>query len=93
MPRSASSIQWRRAIFWGRAVVRRKLRLSFQKRFPVYQLAITTKDRKDDVRLSGALQKLVDEDAGLNVVHDQTTHEILLAGTGRAALCGVCLSA
>lgn len=52
------------------------------KRFPVFQLAITTKDRKDDVRLSGALQKLVEEDAGLEVLHDQTTHEILLQGQG-----------
>jgi len=52
------------------------------RRFPVYQLAIATKDRKDDVRLSGALQKLVEEDAGLTVLHDQTTHEILLQGQG-----------
>lgn len=51
-------------------------------RFPVYVLAITTKDRKDDVRLSGALQKLVEEDAGLSVLHDQNTHEILLQGQG-----------
>ena len=55
-------------------------------RFPVYQLAIATKDRKDDVRLSGALQKLVDEDAGLTVHHDQTTHEILLQGQGEPHL-------
>jgi elongation factor G len=52
------------------------------RRFPVFQLAIATKDRKDDVRLSGALQKLVDEDSGLSVLHDQTTHEILLQGQG-----------
>ncbi|HYD73970.1 MAG TPA: elongation factor G, partial [Candidatus Binatia bacterium] len=56
------------------------------KRFPVYQLAIATKDRKDDVRLSGALQKLVEEDAGLNVLHDQTTHEIVLQGQGEPHL-------
>ncbi len=56
------------------------------KRFPVYQLAIATKDRKDDVRLSGALQKLVDEDAGLAVLHDQITHEILLQGQGEPHL-------
>lgn len=56
------------------------------KRFPVYQLAIATKDRKDDVRLSGALQKLVEEDAGLSVLHDQTTHEILLQGQGEPHL-------
>ncbi|MEQ1810030.1 MAG: elongation factor G, partial [Terricaulis sp.] len=63
-----------------------KMKLSFKKRFPVYQLAIATKDRKDDVRLSGALQKLVEEDAGLNVVHDQSTHEILLQGQGEPHL-------
>ncbi len=63
-----------------------KIKLNFKKRFPVYQLAIATKDRKDDVRLSGALQKLVEEDAGLNVVHDQTTHEILLQGQGEPHL-------
>ncbi len=57
-----------------------------QKRFPVFVLAIATKDRKDDVRLSGALQKLVEEDAGLAVLHDQTTHEILLQGQGEPHL-------
>ena len=55
-------------------------------RFPVYALAIATKDRKDDVRLSGALQKLVEEDAGLTVLHDQVTHEILLQGQGEPHL-------
>ncbi|MBX9746004.1 MAG: elongation factor G [Hyphomonadaceae bacterium] len=62
------------------------LKIARKKRFPVYQLAIATKDRKDDVRLSGALQKLVDEDAGLDIVHDQTTHEILLQGQGEPHL-------
>ncbi|MBC7769242.1 MAG: elongation factor G [Phycisphaerales bacterium] len=56
------------------------------KRFPVFVLSIVTKDRKDDVRLSGALQKLVEEDAGLAVLHDQTTHEILLQGQGEPHL-------
>ncbi|MDX2274027.1 MAG: elongation factor G [Hyphomonadaceae bacterium] len=59
-----------------------KIKLSFKKRYPVFQLAIATKDRKDDVRLSGALQKLVEEDPGLEVKHDQVTHEILLQGQG-----------
>ncbi len=65
-----------------------KQTISFKlkKRFPVYQLAIATKDRKDDVRLSGALQKLVDEDSGLAVLHDQATHEILLQGQGEPHL-------
>ena len=65
---------------------KQEIRVKFAKRFPVYQLAIATKDRKDDVRLSGALQKLVEEDAGLNVLHDQTTHEIVLQGQGEPHL-------
>jgi elongation factor G len=56
------------------------------RRTPVFQLAIAASDRKDDVRLSGALQKLVDEDAGLDIAHDQTTHEILLRGQGEPHL-------
>jgi elongation factor G len=59
------------------------------RRFPVFQLAIATKDRKDDVRLSGALQKLAEEDAGLSVLHDPLTHEILLQGQGEPHLRGV----
>ncbi len=55
-------------------------------RFAVYQIAIATKDRKDDVRLSGALAKLVEEDPGLSVVHDAAMHEILLLGQGEPHL-------
>ncbi len=49
---------------------------------PVYALAITTEDRKDDVRLSGALQRLVEEDPALSVIHDAESGQILLAGQG-----------
>ena len=83
---SASSIRSRRAICLGASGAAEDQDRAFKKRFPVYQLAIATKDRKDDVRLSGALQKLVEEDAGLDVVHDQTTHEILLQGQGEPHL-------
>jgi elongation factor G len=62
--------------------VTQKAAVAPAKRFPVFQLAIATKDRKDDVRLSGALQKLVEEDPGLAILHDQTTHDILLQGQG-----------
>ncbi len=62
------------------------IKVAFKKRYPVYQLAIATKDRKDDVRLSGALQKLTEEDPGLEVKHDQNTHEILLQGQGEPHL-------
>jgi elongation factor G len=43
-------------------------------------IAIEPADRKDDVKLSGALQRLTDEDAGLVVEHDEANHEIRLRG-------------
>lgn len=55
-------------------------------RFPVYAIAIETRDRKDDVRLSGALSKLLDEDRGLSLVHDGELHEMRLAGQGEGHL-------
>jgi elongation factor G len=42
--------------------------------------AIEPADRKDDVKLSGALQRLTEEDAGLIVEHDDANHEIRLRG-------------
>ena len=42
--------------------------------------AIEPADRKDDVKLSGALQRLSEEDAGLIVEHDEANHEIRLRG-------------
>jgi elongation factor G len=45
-----------------------------------YTLAITTRDRKDDVRLSTALHKLVEEDATLDWEQDEALHETRLRG-------------
>jgi len=42
--------------------------------------AIEPADRKDDVKLSGALQRLTEEDAALIVEHDDAAHEIRLRG-------------
>lgn len=53
---------------------------------PVYALAITTTDRKDDVKLSGALHRLVEEDASLLITHDQDTAETVLHGQGEMHL-------
>ena len=53
---------------------------------PVYAMAVTTSDRKDDVKLSGALQKLAEEDASLTVSHDQETNETILRGQGEIHL-------
>ncbi|MDQ3246344.1 MAG: elongation factor G [Pseudomonadota bacterium] len=43
-------------------------------------LAIEPADRKDDVKLSGALQRLVEEDGALIVEHDDASHELRLRG-------------
>jgi elongation factor G len=45
-----------------------------------YAIAITTRDRKDDVRLSTALHKLVEEDPALSWEQDETHHETRLRG-------------
>jgi len=55
-------------------------------RAPVFELAVATKDRKDDVRLSGALQKLLEEDRGLSLVQDAALHEMRLCGQGEGHL-------
>ena len=43
-------------------------------------IAIEPADRKDDVKLSGALQRLTEEDAALIVEHDEANHELRLRG-------------
>jgi elongation factor G len=63
-----------------------KANVAAEKVFPVFALAIATKDRKDDVRLSGALQKLIEEDPSLELRHDPAMHETLLMGRGEAHL-------
>jgi len=64
----------------------RKAKAQPARRTPVYAVAITTADRKDDVRLSGALAKLVEEDPALEIAHDQENHQTLLQGQGDSHL-------
>ncbi len=49
---------------------------------PVFGVGLGLKDRKDEVKLSAALAKLVEEDPSLVFVHDQETHQMLLLGQG-----------
>ncbi len=49
---------------------------------PVYALAITAEKRADEVKLSGSLAKLVDEDPSLAIEHNTDTHEHLILGQG-----------
>jgi elongation factor G len=53
---------------------------------PVLALAISAKERKDDVKLGQALNKLTDEDPSLTVVHNPESHEIVVWGQGEMHL-------
>ena len=49
-------------------------------------IAIAAKERKDDVKLGQALNKLVEEDPSITVVHNPDTHEVVLWGQGEMHL-------
>ena len=49
---------------------------------PLYSAAIRSEKREDDVKLSAAIAKLVDEDNSLQISHDNDTHQMLLWGQG-----------
>ncbi|PZQ63699.1 MAG: elongation factor G [Phenylobacterium zucineum] len=51
-------------------------------RRPLFAVALSARNRNDDVRLSGALGKLVEEDLGLSLTHDAEQRQVLLAGQG-----------
>ncbi len=53
---------------------------------PVYRLAIATADRKDEVKLTSAIQKLREEDPSISVEQNAELHEIALAGQGEIHL-------
>ncbi|MDX2103443.1 MAG: elongation factor G [Alphaproteobacteria bacterium] len=53
---------------------------------PVYTLAIGAENRADDVKLSTALRKLVEEDLSLSVQHAEETGDTLLSGQGELHL-------
>jgi elongation factor G len=52
----------------------------------VLAIAISARERKDDVRLGLALNKLVDEDPSLTVIHNPETHEVVVWGQGEMHL-------
>jgi elongation factor G len=52
----------------------------------VYAIAIAPADRKDDVKLSAALHKLLEEDPSLTLTRDAETGDTLLAGQGEIHL-------
>ncbi|HLG48331.1 MAG TPA: elongation factor G, partial [Reyranella sp.] len=53
---------------------------------PVFGLALAAKNRNDEVKLSGALHKIVEEDPSLSFEPRAETHELLLRGQGEMHL-------
>lgn len=53
---------------------------------PVLSAAVAPTEHKDEVKLSSALHKIVEEDPSLRVSHNQDTGETLLAGQGEMHL-------
>jgi elongation factor G len=53
---------------------------------PVYALAITPEKRNDEVKLSGAISKLMEEDPSLAWEQHGDTHEVILWGQGEIHL-------
>lgn len=58
------------------------LRNAMRVRRPLFAVALAARNRSDDVKLSGALAKLIEEDPGLSITHDQEGRQMLLAGQG-----------
>ncbi len=52
----------------------------------VYGFAISVSDRKDEVKLTGAVLKLIEEDPSLALEHNTHTHEMVLWGQGEIHL-------
>jgi len=53
---------------------------------PVYAHALHVDNRNDEVKLSGALSKLCEEDLSLTAHHDKDTQELVLMGQGEVHL-------
>jgi elongation factor G len=53
---------------------------------PVFALALRAKNRNDEVKLSGALHKIVEEDPSLSFEARGETHELLIKGQGEMHL-------
>jgi elongation factor G len=53
---------------------------------PVLSAGLASKERKDDVKLGQALNKLVEEDPSLVIVHNPETHEVIAHGQGEMHL-------
>ncbi len=53
---------------------------------PVLAIAVSARERKDDVKLGQALHKLLDEDPSITVIHNAELQEVVLWGQGEMHL-------
>ncbi len=53
---------------------------------PIYGQAIAVANRNDEVKLTGAIGKLIDEDQSITLAMNQDTHELILWGQGEMHL-------
>ena len=53
---------------------------------PVYSFALRPRERKDDVKMSAAIQRLAEEDPALSLHHNQDSAETVLSGLGEMHL-------
>jgi elongation factor G len=53
---------------------------------PVFGLAITAKEKKDEVKLTAALAKIIEEDPSISLTHSQDMGEMVLWGQGEMHL-------
>jgi elongation factor G len=53
---------------------------------PVLAIAVSAKERKDDVKMGQALNRLIEEDPSVSVVHNAEAHEVVLWGQGEMHL-------
>jgi elongation factor G len=59
---------------------------SFPPLAPVFSVAVSVENRNDEVKLTGSLAKLVEEDPSLAVEQNPDTHELVLWGQGEMHL-------
>ncbi|BAQ65982.1 elongation factor G [Geminocystis sp. NIES-3709] len=53
---------------------------------PVYGKAVVAENRRDEVKISGAIAKILEEDPSLKWEQDESTHEVVLWGQGEIHL-------
>ena len=53
---------------------------------PVYSMALRSKERKDDVKLSAAINRIAEEDPSLHISHHQDSSEMVVSGHGEMHL-------